>query len=103
MVKRWGNFLACVIGFENRILVLSIMCMRKNDLHCPILINAQTMPKSKSRPRLSDNPGIRGGRPRSARKRKVTPAAELSPSVQTGVASQPLSLTQDPTSGPSDV
>lgn len=60
------------------------------------------MPKSKSRPRLSDNPGIGGGRPRSARKRKVMPAAESSPSVQTGVASQPLPLPYDPTSGPSD-
>lgn len=60
------------------------------------------MPKSKSRPRLSDNLGTGGGRPRSARKRKVTPTAESSPSVQNSVASQRLPLPHDPSSGPSD-
>lgn len=69
----------------------------KKDLKFTILINAKTMLKSKSRPRLSDNPGTGGGRQRSASKRKATPAAESSSNVQSSVAAKTHSLNQDPT------
>lgn len=88
--------MACFIGLKNRISVSSVTCL-KNDLHFTIFINAQTMPKFKSQPGLSENPGTEGGRPQSALKKKVIPAAESSPSVHSGVASQLFSLPQDPT------
>lgn len=46
----------------------------KNDLNFTILINVQTMLKSKSRIHLSNNPETGGGRLRSAPKRKAAPA-----------------------------
>lgn len=72
-------------------LKIVITCL-KNDLNFTILTNAKTMLKSKSRPRLSDNPGTGGGRLRCAPKRKATPAAESAPNVQSSVASKKPSL-----------
>lgn len=55
------------------------------------------MLKSKSRPRLCDNPGTGGGRLQFAPKRKATPAAESLPNVQSSEASKTPFLYQDPT------